>query len=344
MNDLDYIELAAQFAKKADKALTFENPRVGALIVKNDVILSTGYHEKFGNDHAEINAFNNLANKSDVVDATLYVTLEPCAVDGKVSSCAREIRNWHLNRVVIGDLDPNPDTHGLGVEILRDAGINVTVLNTQHSFEINSEFYFYFEKRLPYVQLKLATSRNGFVSNSSDHRLKLTDYIADQDVHHERAKRSAIVIGSQTFLKDRPLLNVRYNTISHNQPLRIVIDRRARLKKFANQVDTNWLIYTEDIDFYKSFDYVLLINDGLMGVLKDLESRHIQSVLVEGGPTLLQSFLDEDLWNEMIIYQTDHFILDGKLEVVLPKIEPIEKNHVGNSNKIIYVNSTKESL
>lgn len=338
MNDLTFMDMAAQFASLADKALTFENPRVGAVIVKHGKVLATGYHKAFGKPHAEIDAYNQLVDKSQIKGATLYVTLEPCAVQGKVNSCAMAMKNWGLKRVVVGTIDPNPKTTGKGIAILKNSHVLVSVLNTQHSRELNPEFHQYFEHHLPYIQLKLAISTNGLVSTSTQQQVKLTDEEADRDVHHERAKRSAIMIGSQTFLTDLPNLTVRYSRIAHHQPVRIVIDRRGRLMDLPQHFTTGWLVYTENKTFASLYKNVVAIQNGLIDVLTDLFDKKIQSVMVEGGPTLMASFLKENLWQEMLVYQTRQFLNENDLRAALPEKIPIKQTTVGNATKWIYIN------
>ncbi|GMA69087.1 hypothetical protein GCM10025879_03330 [Leuconostoc litchii] len=283
MNDLTWMRLAVREAARAMPYRTFENPRVGAVIVKNDEIIAKGYHEEFGKDHAEINAFKQVKNKSDLLGATLYVTLEPCSVKGKVGSCAEYIKNWGLKRVVVGNIDPNPSTNGKGIQILKSAGIVVDVLNSIESQALNPAFFYFFTRHMPYIQLKLALSKNGLVTGKLKKRSKLTDLQADIDIHKERGARSAIMIGSETFLTDKPMLTVRHINIRHQQPLKIIIDRRGRLQNKDFCFSTNWIIYTENEYFAKKHSYVKLMIDGLTGILADLGKQNIQSVMVEGG-------------------------------------------------------------
>lgn len=338
MDDLTFMNMAAQVASLADKALTFENPRVGAVVVKHGKILSIGYHKKFGESHAEINAYNQLSDKSQIKGATMYVTLEPCAVRGKVNSCAETMQDWGLRRVVIGSIDPNPRTRGQGVAILKNANVLVSILNTQHSRELNPEFHQYFENRLPYIQLKVATSLNGFVSTSNQQRVKLTDDRADSDVHHERATRSAIMIGSQTFLTDLPNLTVRHSVIDHKQPARIVVDRRGRLKTLPYSYIKDWVVYTENEEFASFYENIILMHDGLIGILNDLFDKKVQSVMVEGGPTFISSFLTENLWQEMIVYKTNKILNKNSLAAVSPTMKPVRQTKVGNAIKSVYIN------
>lgn len=345
MNDLTLMALAGKTAAQANKALTFENPRVGAVIVKDNVVLATGYHHQFGQEHAEMNTFHQLKDPAQVIDATMYVTLEPCSTHGKVGSCAQSMAKWGLRRVVIGSIDPNPSTNGHGVAILKQAGIQVDVLNTEHSRRLNPEFHYYFEHRLPYVQLKLATSKNGIVSDNAKARIKLTNHKADIDVHQERASKSAILIGSQTFLTDWPSLTVRHLALHHPQPLRIVLDRRGRLQNIKFDFSNRWLIYTENHAFAEKHAYVKESHNGLIGMLNDLaQQQHIQSIMVEGGPSLIQSFIAQNLWNEYLIYRTDKLLLDSGLAGVTLQQDPDEMLTIGNAVKSRYFNHLEKGV
>ncbi|MGL5887765.1 MAG: bifunctional diaminohydroxyphosphoribosylaminopyrimidine deaminase/5-amino-6-(5-phosphoribosylamino)uracil reductase RibD [Leuconostoc suionicum] len=339
MNDLTWMNLAAHEAARGLPYKTFENPRVGAVLVKKNKIIATGYHAEFGKEHAEINAFNHVKDKNQVLGATLYVTLEPCASRGKVGSCAETIKGWGLHRVVIGKKDPNPTNNSKGIKILKAAGLIVDVLNTTEYQLINPAFDFFFNKQLPYVQLKLVTSQNGLVTKIVGEQTKLTDYLADIDVHKERASKSAIMIGSETMLIDHPKLTVRYIDINHRQPMKIVIDRRGRLRDTDFDFSDNWLIYTENINFANQCAYAKLVSDGLKGILIDLAKQNIQSVMVEGGPSLIYSFLEQNLWQEMLIYATNKILPEGGLKGVSFNQKPQKQLYVGNAVKKIYVNN-----
>ncbi|MGR8830649.1 bifunctional diaminohydroxyphosphoribosylaminopyrimidine deaminase/5-amino-6-(5-phosphoribosylamino)uracil reductase RibD [Leuconostoc citreum] len=343
MDDLTYMALAAKVAAKAGPDETYENPRVGAIIVKNGRVLATGYHHSFGAAHAEINAFENLRDQTDIVDSTMYVTLEPCFVTGKVGACALAIAQWGVKRVVVGSFDPNPDTHGRSVTFLRQAGIRVDVLGTEDSQILNPAFYHYFERHLPYVQLKLAESANHFVASSQGQSTKITNQLADIDVHKERASKSAILIGSETMLIDQPNLTVRHVPINQPQPLRVVIDRRGRLQNKMDRATNNWLIFTTNTDFAKQYDNVLLMSHGLLSVLTSLASKNIQSVMVEGGPSLITAFLKANLWQEFIVYTADSILSEDGVPSVQPLFNSVSSYRVGNTLKSRYLNDRSVS-
>ncbi|MDV8926851.1 RibD family protein [Leuconostoc mesenteroides] len=181
-------------------------------------------------------------------------------------------------------------------------------------------------------------SQNGFVAEKFGKRKKLTDELADTDVHRERATRSAIMIGSETMITDQPMLTVRHIHISHKQPLRVVIDRRGRLQNTNFDFSNNWLIYTENVLFSKQHSYVKLMSGALKDILIDLAKQNIQSVMVEGGPSLIHSFLKENLWQEMLIYTTDKVLSKDSLKGISVSQKPKNEVQVGNAVKKVYIN------
>ncbi|MEN2370418.1 dihydrofolate reductase family protein [Leuconostoc lactis] len=253
-----------------------------------------------------------------------------------MAACAETIRDWGLARVVIGDLDPNPTTHGLGVQKLRAAGISVVVLDTDDSRQLNPAFYQYHEQHQPYIQLKSAQSHNGYVSAVRGQRSKITDAVADLDVHRQRARHSAIIVGSETWVIDQPRLTVRDVMLTHQQPQRVVIYRRGRLAHEPATRLKDWLVYTENAQFAQQ-ENVELMTAGLPGVMADLGRKGMQSVMVEGGPILITSFLQAQLWHECLIYTADRLLPDGVRGIVLPQL-PDDIQRIGHTQRQRYVN------
>ncbi|WP_253278989.1 RibD family protein [Leuconostoc lactis] len=233
-------------------------------------------------------------------------------------------------------MDPNPTTHGLGVQKLRAAGISVVVLDTDDSRQLNPAFYQYHEQHQPYIQLKLAQSHNGYVSAVRGQRSKITDAVADLDVHRQRARHSAIIVGSETWVIDQPRLTVRDVMLTHQQPQRVVIDRRGRLAHEPATRLKDWLVYTENAQFAQQ-ENVELMTAGLPGVIADLGRKGMQSVMVEGGPILITSFLQAQLWHECLIYTADRLLPDGVRGIVLPQL-PDDIQRIGHTQRQRYVN------
>lgn len=300
MTDSKYMRMAVIAAKQA-RWHTWQNPRVGAVIVKDNQILAIGYHKKFGAVHAEIDAYEQIEDKQDLNGATIYVTLEPCAHQGKRPSCAKQMLTWGLERVVVGQIDPNPLVQHKGIAFLRGAGIRVDILSEHISEQINPAFHYFFTHKLPYVTLKIAQSANGKINAAVGETTKITTQTVDQDSHILRAYNQAIIVGSETALIDQPSLSVRYVKTAY-QPLRVIVDRRGRLMGTDVNND-NTLIFTEKKQWLASN---VVIQDPVTpkSILKVLAKRGIQSVLVEGGSQIHAAFLTERAYNEIIIYQT----------------------------------------
>lgn len=309
MTDEEYLSVAVIEAKKAQWR-TWENPRVGAVIVKDDEILATGYHHYYGGQHAEIDAYENLADKAAVSGATIYVTLEPCAHIGKVGSCAEALITWQPARVVVGQVDPNPLVAGKGIAKLEAAGIPVTVLNNGVSQQINPAFHYYFDnQKMPFVTLKLAQSLNGKITAGPEQQTKITTEIADVDVHVLRANQQAILIGGQTAKIDQPQLNVRHVRTAY-QPLRVILNRRG----CPLTVDENTLMFTANEVFARQNVNVRYLKDfTLHNVLQELGRHGIQSVLVEGGSKTIEAFIAEKLWQKIVVYQSPTMLPDTGL-------------------------------
>lgn len=307
MKDSRYMEIAVVAAKQATWH-TWKNPRVGAVIVKENQILAIGYHKKFGAMHAEIDAYQQIQDKEKLQGATMYVTLEPCAHQGKCPSCAKQMLKWGLERVVVGQIDPNPLVQRKGIAVLRGAGIRVDVLEECISEQINPAFHYFFTHKLPYVTLKIAQSANGKINATVGEKTKLTTQTVDLDSHTLRAYNQAIIIGSETAIIDQPSLSVR-NVKTAYQPLRVIIDRRGRL--MGKEINSeNTLIFTEKKQWIAS-NVVIQAPVTPKSILKVLARRGIQSVLVEGGSQIHAAFLTERAYNEIIIYQTMNVLVSS---------------------------------
>lgn len=337
MDDLTMMRLAYQAAQQADPAETWENPRVGAVIVKDGAVIATGYHHQFGHQHAEVAAMNQVEHQANLVGATMYVTLEPCAHVGKAGACADALVAAKLWRVVIGQDDPNPHVSGRGVAKLQQAGIAVMLLDQQGSAVLNPAFHHFFGTQRPYVTLKLAQSADGFIAAKAGHPTKLTDNRADVAIHQQRAQMSAIMVGSETALVDAPQLTVRHVPITHLQPWRVIVDRRGRLQNHPAFFDDRMLIYTTNTTFAHRVPQAVHFDGELDTLLDDLGQRGIQSLLVEGGGALVRAFLATNLWQRFDIYQTDAVLETGIKGVVGNQGPVATKTRVGNAlHQVIY--------
>lgn len=290
---------------EAGRGFVSPNPMVGCVIVNEDQIIGEGFHEIYGGPHAEVNAINSVKNLELLSESTAYVSLEPCAHWGKTPPCANLLVEKGLKKVVIGALDSNPLVGGKGVEILRKAGIEVVmgVLEKEARLQ-NRRFFTQIEKKRPYVILKWAQSKDGFVARSDYSSKWISNARSRQLVHKWRAEEDAILVGKNTAKYDNPSLTVRDWT--GNNPLRLVIDSNLELPGNLHLFDqiVPTICYnilksqkTDNLEFVK-----LKPGFELREILEDLNSRKIQSLIVEGGSFVLNKFIEEGLWDEARIF------------------------------------------
>lgn len=287
------------------------NPMVGCVIVHDDKIIGEGYHIEYGKAHAEVNAINSVKDLKLLKKSTLYVNLEPCAHFGKTPPCADLIVKHQIPQVVIGCKDTFSKVAGKGIEKLEKAACKVKVgVLENESRELNKRFFTFHEEKRPYVILKWAQTLDGFIDKERDEKYDIgVNWITDPStkmlVHKWRSEESAIMVGTNTALNDNPSLNVR--EWSGNDPLRIVIDKDLKLPANINLFDKkiNTLVLTEKIkkpennlEFFK-IDFKKDIIKQLFDILYE---RNIQSLFVEGGKTLLESFLNSGLWDEARVF------------------------------------------
>lgn len=287
---------------------TSPNPMVGAVIVCDGRIIGEGYHIRAGEPHAEVNAVKSVSeqDKPLLKRSTIYVTLEPCSHYGKTPPCCDLIIACGIPRVVVGTTDPNSCVNGAGISRMRDAGIDVTigVLDTE-CLRLNRAFFMSQTDCRPYVTLKWAQSSDGFIDllRDSGSAVKISTPVSQVAVHKLRARHDAIIVGRHTALLDDPSLDIRHWT--GRTPLRLVIDKNgtlpSSLKIFDGKFPTKVYTACEMEDkFGKNIEQVVLdFNQPLIPqILSHLASLKIGSLLVEGGATLLQSFIDASLWDE----------------------------------------------
>lgn len=271
------------------------NPMVGCVIVCDGTIISEGIHQKYGQNHAERNAILRVQDEHLLKKSTLYVNLEPCSHFGKTPPCADLIIEKQIPNVVVSTLDSNPEVAGKGIERLRNAGIEVIagVLEDEGRF-LNRRFFTCIEKKRPYIILKWAESLDRFIYSENERRI--TNEAVQNLVHKWRSEEPAIMVGTNTVLIDNPQLNVR--AYFGKNPLRITIDRHHRLPKDLHIFDQS-----QPAKIYETTD--------LSEILSDLHSQKIQSVMIEGGAKLIQSFIEQNLWDEARILTGNKHLQHG---------------------------------
>ncbi|MCF6243090.1 MAG: bifunctional diaminohydroxyphosphoribosylaminopyrimidine deaminase/5-amino-6-(5-phosphoribosylamino)uracil reductase RibD [Bacteroidales bacterium] len=296
------------------------NPLVGSVIVYQGKIIGEGYHQKCGEAHAEVNAINSVKNPELLEKATLYVNLEPCAHHGRTPPCSDLIVRKKIPRVVIGCVDSFAKVAGKGIEKLKAGGCNVTVgILEEESRWLNRRFFTFHEKKRPYIILKWAETKDGFIDKKrkSDETVEqnwITNQISKKLVHKWRTEEAAFMVGRKTVKKDNPQLTVR-DWVGRN-PVRIVFDQKLKLapdlKIFDNQAKT--IIFNAKKESLENNLHYLKINyekQVLPQVLQRLYELEIQSIVVEGGEKLLTGFIEADLWDEARIFIGNKYFKEG---------------------------------
>lgn len=302
-----YMRRCLQLARCAAGS-TSPNPQVGAVIVCGGRIIGEGYHIRAGEPHAEVNAVRSVkpVDRHLLPQSTIYVTLEPCSHYGKTPPCCDLIIKEGIGRVVIGTTDNNECVNGAGIARMVKAGIDVVVgVLEEECYAINRPFFIYNRLSRPSITLKWAQTADGFIDleRNGGMPLHISTPVSQVAVHKLRSVHDAILVGTRTALLDDPSLNLRH--WAGRTPLRLVIDRVGVLPGGLNLFDgaCPTVVYTGMVingKFGKNVEQVELdfSTDVLPQILSHLHSMKVQSLLVEGGARLLQSFIDSSLWDE----------------------------------------------
>lgn len=311
------------------------NPLVGAVLVYNEKIIGEGWHQKFGKAHAEVNCINAVKeeDKQYIAQSTLYVSLEPCAHTGKTPPCTNLIIANKIPRVVIGCRDVYKEVDGKGIKQLQDAGIEVEAgILENECRELNKRFFTFHTLQRPYIILKWAQSVNGKIANKNLSRVFITNEITNRLVHKWRSEEAAILIGTNTAQFDDPSLTTRL--WPGPSPVRLVVDMALSLPKtlkvFNQEVST--VIFNakkHDLDgavyYYKINDKESLVQQ----ICAALYKLNLQSVIVEGGAKLLQSFISENLFDEIRVIENEKLTIhDGLAAPELPNVKLLRKENV----------------
>ena len=323
-NDEKYIARCIQLAKNAC-CNAAPNPMVGAVIVHNGIIIGEGYHIRCGEPHAEVNAIRSVKNENLLKEATIYVSLEPCSHYGKTPPCADLIIEKGIPEVVIGCMDPFSMVAGRGIEKLRNAGIKVKVgVLEKECQQLIRRFITFNTQKRPYITLKWAESADGFIDSKREagNPVILSSPLTSMVVHKRRAEHDAILVGRKTALLDNPSLTTR-NWFGKD-PIRLVIDKNLTLSKQLHLFDgkVRTLVFTQEktTNDQSSVEYIYLdfTKNILPQIMEVLYKQKVQSLLVEGGTILLQSFINEGLWDEAYIECSHDRLLEGVKSPVLP--------------------------
>lgn len=334
---------------------TSPNPMVGSVIVYKNQIIGEGYHKKYGEAHAEVNAINSVVNTELLKQSTIYVNLEPCSHYGKTPPCANLIASKQIPNVVIGSIDTSSKVSGKGIEILKNAGCNVkTGVLENECRELNKRFFTFQEKQRPYIILKWAQSADGFIDikrkpNDGQKPIWLTDEYAKTLVHKWRTEEQSILIGTNTSILDNPNLTAR-NWIGNN-PLRIVIDKELKLKSELNifNKEAPTIIIADNsrkneinkiLSKNIGIEFVDFSNDIGKQLFNILYKRNIQSIIIEGGSKTLSYFIENNYWDEARIFISTINIKDG-IKAPIFSINNCKKQEELSNSKLLIIKNNE---
>ncbi len=315
-----YMQRCLQLASKG-LGLTYPNPMVGCVIVYEGKIIGEGWHQKAGDAHAEVNAINSVNDKSLLPKSTLYVSLEPCSHYGKTPPCTDLILKMNIKSIVIGTIDFNSEVHGKGIEHLQKNGCKVTLgILEDECRTLNKRFFTFHQKKRPYIILKWAETKDGFIFpdveiSNNKKPIWISNTYSLQQVHKWRTEEQSILVGTKTAITDNPKLNAR-NYFGSN-PLRLVIDKDLKLNDdyslLDGEVATIAFTQIKTASDKKNIRFIVVdFNKNIVDQICDyLYSIEIQSIIVEGGAMTLQSFIDENLWDEARVFTGDIFFKNG---------------------------------
>lgn len=346
-----YMQRCIELARKGAGSVA-PNPMVGAVLVYNNEIIGEGWHQRYGEAHAEVNCVGQAVQNGQtgkLQESTLYVSLEPCAHFGKTPPCSDLIIKHQIPKVVIGCRDPFKEVDGKGIEKLKAAGVEVVVdVLKEECIELNKRFFTFHQQQRPYVILKWAQTNNGVIGSTTAERLLISNELANRLVHQWRSEEAAILVGSKTALLDDPQLTNRY-WLSEKQPVRLVLDRQLQLphslKLFngeANTVVLNDVKQTNE----GTVQYEQLNGNGsvVQQVLEVLYQRKLNSVLVEGGAELLQYFINEGLWDEARIITNNELVVEAGVKApTLQNAMQTNEQQLGSDTIRWYINKYPDS-
>ncbi len=327
------------------------NPMVGAVLVYENRIIGEGWHRQYGGSHAEVNCLDNVtdSDRALISSSTLFVSLEPCAHYGKTPPCTKLIIEQQIKKVVIGCSDPFKAVNGKGIEQLQNAGVEVIVnVLEKECISLNQRFFSFHQLHRPYIVLKWAQTADGFIASNTSDRLLITHGDTNRLVHQWRSEESAILVGTETALKDNPALT---NRLWYGKnPLRMVIDRNLRLPASLTMFNDGHpvLVFNEKKEGQEGTIKYVKVNRALPAVHQILKyscEQQIQSILVEGGAVLLRSFLQEGYWDELRVITNLKMKTGTGLEAPeLPVVSALKTIRIGSDEICSYYNDQSLAL
>ena len=310
------------------------NPMVGAVLVYDNRIIGEGYHKHYGQAHAEVNCINAVEHKDIpfIALSALYVSLEPCAHHGKTPPCADLIIEKKIKKVIVGCRDPFVQVDGKGIEKLQRAGIEVTTgILEQECLKLNKRFLTFHTKQRPYIILKWAQTTNSKIASTTDERLYITNEFTNRLVHKWRSEEMGIMVGTNTALLDDPELTNRLWT--GKSPVRLVVDMNLRLpqsSKIFNRQQPTILLNLHLDKEENNLQYCQVTKDENIAarILDICFEKNIQSIIIEGGAKLLQTFIDAGFWDEARVITNTELYLENGLDA--PQLAAYKLSHSEN--------------
>ena len=296
------LELAAQGLGSVSP-----NPMVGCVIVHKNQVIGEGWHQRYGESHAEVLALNQVKDKRLLPESTLYVTLEPCSHHGKTPPCSDRIIRDRVGRVVICNKDTNPLVGGKGIKKMLAAGIEVeNHMLAEEGRQLNKRFFTFHEQQRPFIILKWAQTADGFIARENFESKWISNKLSRKMVHKWRTEEDAVMVGTNTANYDNPRLTAR--DWKGKNPLRVVIDKNLRLDSKLFLFDRSQSTLCYNLRRNSNEDNLELIklnaDNFLPSLFRDLYEKRIMSVMVEGGSGLMQSLINEGLWDEARVFES----------------------------------------
>lgn len=316
---------------------------VGAVLVHEGRIIGEGWHEEYGQAHAEVNCLESVqeADKHLIPESTMYVSLEPCAHHGNTPPCAERLVKERVKEVIVCNGDPYAKVSGKGMAILDKAGIDTTTgILEDKGLWVNRRFFCFHQQQRPYIILKWAQTKDGYIAPPDRSRTQITNKASSQLVHKWRTEEDAIMVGYQTALHDDPQLTTRL--WQGNNPLRIVVDKDQNLPPAGKVFDTHaetWILNRKDSAAKGNLHYIQLDfeQDIIPQLLQQLHEAGKQSLIVEGGAALLNSFIQAGLWDEARVFTANHLLNDGIKSPTLRDANHVLQTSVSTDELNVYV-------
>ncbi len=332
-----YMRRALELAKLGKEKVS-PNPMVGCVILHQGKIIGEGWHKFFGGLHAEPNAIASVENLDLLPESTMYVTLEPCAHHGKTPPCADLIIKSGIKHVIIASLDPNPLVAGKGVALLKEAGIKVSVgLLGNEAEAMNKRFFTYHQEKRPYIILKWAQTRDGFIAQPNFDSKWISNDLSRKWVHKWRSEEDAILVGPNTAYIDNPSLTTRF--WPGKNPVRVLLDPMLNIPKthnIFNDAAKTIVLNKHKENVNDNIKYILCSDTSPENILRTLHKENIQSLIIEGGTGTINYFLEAGLWDEARVFTAQKKYFVEGLQAPSLRSAPHQEINVLNDKLHIY--------